>query len=400
MAFPAARPVVTVQNITEDGEKKSLAIPQVFLAPIRQDIVQFVHTQMAKNRRQPYAVSPLAGHQHSAESWGTGRAVARIPRVAGSGTARAGQGAFGNMCRKGRLAMPTKTYRKWHRRINTNQKRYATVSALAASALPALVMARGHRIERIPEVPLVLDASVESIQKTKDAVEALKKVEAYGDVEKAKYSRKLRAGKGKMRGRRYVQRRGPLVVYANDNGIVKAFRNLPGVELCHVSRLNLLQLAPGGHLGRLIVWTEPAFQALNSVYGGFRRVSEQKLDYTLPLQPLANSDITRIINSDAIQSVLKPKKTSQRRRQLKKNPLRNFGVRVKLNPYALTLRRAAVLSQQRRERAKKTQAARKASVQKALQRKKIHAPNKKHNYHRIADDEAYVRPSAAAQKQE
>merc|ERR1719253_2114100 len=111
----------------------------------------------------------MAGHGHSAHSWGTGRAVSRIPRVSGGGTSRAGQAAFGNMCRKGRMFAPTKTWRKWHRKINTNQKRYAVVSALAASALPALVMARGHRIEDVPEFPLVINNSVESITKTKDA---------------------------------------------------------------------------------------------------------------------------------------------------------------------------------------------------------------------------------------
>lgn len=52
---------------------------------------------MAKNKRQAYAVNKLAGHQTSAESWGTGRAVARIPRVRGGGTHRSGQGAFGNV---------------------------------------------------------------------------------------------------------------------------------------------------------------------------------------------------------------------------------------------------------------------------------------------------------------
>uniref|UniRef100_A0A4W5LLI3 Ribosomal protein L4 n=1 Tax=Hucho hucho TaxID=62062 RepID=A0A4W5LLI3_9TELE len=122
---------------------KNVVMPAVFKAPIRPDIVNFVHTNMRKNSRQPYAVSGLAGHQTSAESWGTGRAVARIPRVRGGGTHRSGQGAFGNMCRGGRMFAPTKTWRRWHRRINTTQKRYAICSALAASALPALVMSKG-----------------------------------------------------------------------------------------------------------------------------------------------------------------------------------------------------------------------------------------------------------------
>lgn len=83
------------------------------------------------------------GHQTSAESWGTGRAVARIPRVRGGGTHRSGQGAFGNMCRGGRMFAPTKTYRRWHRKINVNQRRYAICSAIAATGIPALVMSKG-----------------------------------------------------------------------------------------------------------------------------------------------------------------------------------------------------------------------------------------------------------------
>ena len=90
---------------------------------------------------------------------------------------------------------PTKTWRRWHRKINQKQRRYAMCSALAASALPALVMARGHRVDDIPEVPLVVSDAVESLQKTSAAVKLLKAVNAYGDVEKCKESKKIRAGK-------------------------------------------------------------------------------------------------------------------------------------------------------------------------------------------------------------
>ena len=111
--------------------------------------------------------------QTAAESWGTGRAVSRIPRVPGGGTHRAGQGAFGNMCRGGRMFAPTKTWRRWHRKVNVNLKRYAVASALAASALPSLVMARGHRVDAVPELPLVVDDSAESLTKTAKAVQLL-----------------------------------------------------------------------------------------------------------------------------------------------------------------------------------------------------------------------------------
>jgi large subunit ribosomal protein L4e len=376
----SARPLVAVQNA--DG-KKQLVMPAVLLAPIRPDIVNFVHTQMAKNKRQAYGIDATVGHNHSAHSWGTGRAVSRIPRVSGGGTSRAGQAAFGNMCRKGRMYNPHRTWRKWHRKINTNQKRYAVASALAASALPSLVMARGHKIDNVPEVPLVLDSAVEKLQKTKEAIAALKAVGAYDDVEKARDSKKLRAGKGKMRNRRYVQRRGPLVVYANDNGLTRAFRNLPGVELCDVTRLNLLQLAPGGHLGRFVVWTSGAFEALNSIWGSTNRESQQKKGYTVPRSFMLNADLTRLINSEEVQTKLRPAHAKAKRAQRqKKNPLTNLGVKIKLNPYAAALRRSEIVSQQARAAGKnaKVQAARKAATNKA---KASHKKNRNANYRRL-----------------
>jgi large subunit ribosomal protein L4e len=181
---------------------------------------------------------------------------------------------------------PTKTWRKWHIKVNQNQRRFAVVSALAASALPSLVLARGHRIEQIEEVPLVVSSSVESISKTKEAVALLKSLKAYPDVTKVSNSRKLRAGKGKWRNRRYRQRRGPLIVYNEDNGITRAFRNLPGVEVVSVKRLNLLQLAPGGHLGRFVIWTEGAFGLLDEVFGTFDKASVYKKDYMSVAYPL------------------------------------------------------------------------------------------------------------------
>merc|ERR1711966_77399 len=331
----AARPLVSVQSGSDAESSKQVELPAVFCAPIRPDIVQFVHTSMNKNKRQAYAVNKDAGMNYSAESWGTGRAVARIPRIAGGGPSRSGQGAFGNMCRGGRMFNPTKTWRKWHRKINVNQRRYAVCSALAASALPSLVMARGHRISEVPECPLVIDSSIESVDKTSKAVKILKDVGAFEDVEKSKASRQIRSGKGKMRNRRHVQRRGPLVVYAEDNGINQAFRNLSGVEVCSVDRLNLLQLAPGGHLGRFVVFTEAAFAKLDGIFGGANgKLSEEKKGYRVPRATMTNSDLPRIINSDEVQSRVKPAKAQNKFRRIKKNPLKNLGSMVKLNPYA------------------------------------------------------------------
>ncbi|KAK4800351.1 hypothetical protein SAY86_020838 [Trapa natans] len=356
-AAATARPIITVQAL--EGEMAtdtavSLPLPDVMKASIRPDIVTFVHANISKNSRLPYAVSKRAGHQTSAESWGTGRAVSRIPRVPGGGTHRAGQGAFGNMCRGGRMFAPTKIWRRWHRRVNVNQKRYAVVSAIAATAIPSLVMARGHKIETVPEMPLVVGDFAESIEKTPAAIKVLKQIGAYADAEKAKDSIGIRPGKGKMRNRRYINRKGPLIVYGADGAnIEKAFRNIPGVEVANVEWLNLLKLAPGGHLGRFVIWTRSAFEKLDSIFGSFEKPSEKKKGYVLPRSKMVNADLARIINSDEVQSVVRPIETEVKRATLKKNPLKNLNTMLRLNPYAKTARRMALLAEEQRVNAKK-----------------------------------------------
>lgn len=343
-----SRPVISVFNHNGDNSiVATIPVPAVLKAPVRADIVQHVHACMAKNKRQAYAVSEKAGHQTSAESWGTGRAVARIPRVSGGGTHRAGQAAFGNMCRGGRMFAPTKTWRRWHVKINQTQKRHATAAAVAATAVPPLVLARGHRIGQIQEVPLVVGNEIESFTKTKQAVALLKAIKAYEDVEKA-MKKKLRAGKGKLRNRRHKQRRGPLVIYGEDKGITRAFRGIPGLELCNVNSLNLLKLAPGGHVGRFCIWTQSAFSKLDTIFGTFEKASQVKKDYTLPISMVTNPDITRVINSDEVQSALRPAQEASQKRPFsqRKNPLKNMGVLVRLNPYAQVVRRRDMLNQE------------------------------------------------------
>jgi len=189
---------------------------------------------------------------------------------------------------------PTKVFRKWHARVNTKQKRMAVKAALAASAIPALIMARGHNLNDVPEIPLVVPTSTESLEKTRDAVQLLKDIGAYNDVQKVINTRKVRVGKGKRRNRRYKVRKGPLLVVSKRCEAQKAFRNVPGVDVNYVSALNLLRLAPGGHFGRLIVWTEAAFNQLD-------KILHCKSVVNLP-------DSKRVINSEEVQSVLRPKK--------------------------------------------------------------------------------------------
>merc|ERR1719262_1040250 len=319
-----ARPVVSIYKHENPGEKSgTVPMPVALTAPLRPDIVRYIHTGISKNKRQAYAVTAKAGYDTAAESWGTGRAVARIPRVPGGGTHRSGQAAFGNMCRGGGMFCPTKTWRRWHRRVNVTQKRHAVVSALAASSLPPLVMARGHRIGETSELPLVISDGAEAVEKTKEALDMLKKLGCDEELQKVSDSKKVRSGKGKMRNRRYTMRRGPLVVYSEDNGIVRALRNIPGVETASVDSLNLLTVAPGGNFGRFIIWTESAFKKLNEIYGSFKSEAPAKKGYRLPRAMMENADVARIINSDEVQSVLRPKLEAPKKFGAKRNPLRN-----------------------------------------------------------------------------
>jgi len=367
MAKSIARPLVTVYSDKNEPTEKAIALPAVFKAPIRPDVVNFVHDQMAKNKRQPYCVSKEAGHQTSAESWGTGRAVARIPRVRGGGTHRSGQGAFGNMCRGGRMASPTKPWRRWHRKININQRRYAIVSAIAASGQPALVMSKGHVINEVPEIPLVVSDKIQEYNKTKQAVIFLRRIRAWKDIEKVYKSRRFRAGRGKMRNRRRIQRRGPLIVYGKDQGLVKAFRNIPGINLINVSKLDLLKVAPGGHVGRFIIWTESAFKTLDALYGTWTKPSKLKKDYNLPQPKMSNTDLARLLKADEIQKVLRKPQKGVRRAVKKLNPLRNTRAMLKLNPYAAVITRESVLRAEKRRAARDRLLAqkRKANAEKA-----------------------------------
>jgi len=360
------RPVVSVYN-HEDGKEleSGVAMPDVFSTPIRNDIVHYIHSRLAKNRRQGHAVFYKAGAEHSAESWGTGRAVARIPRISGSGTSRSGQATFGNMCRKARMFAPLKIWRKWHAKANNTQRRHAVASALAATACTPLVMARGHHVDNVPELPLVLDSGVGKQESTSDLLATLNKFGVADELLKVKRSKKIRTGVGKYRNSRYVMRKGPLIVHTDATKNVKqAARNLPGVETCNVHRLNILQLAPGGHLGRFTIFTKDALDELNSVFGTYASPSDEKKGYTLARPVMSCADLSRIINSDQVQAKLRDIKHSVRAHdKAKKNPLKNKALMLRLNPYA---NKAAELRKKDEEaRHKKRAAALKAKRSKA-----------------------------------
>jgi len=327
-----------VNTYGQDGSKKgSVDMPAVFSVMHRPDIVEAVVQKSYLNTRTPYAVSEYAGYQTSASSWGTGRAVARVPRVAGVGSHRSGQAAFANFCRGGGMFAPTRTYRKWTRQTNQTERRHAQAFALSAAGCTSLVMARGHKVEKVPEIPLVVTNDLNEVCKTMKVKEFLANLGLSEDIERCVDNKKIRAGKGKNRNRKYKKARGPCIVYSNAEGLElspvgRAIKGLEGVDAMSVDRLNIKQLAPGGKAGRLLVFTQAAFEKLNEIFGDASGKSLVKNGYFLPRSVVSGS-VNKIIASEQVQSVIRaPMVTPLGGRKAKVNPFRNKKAMATITP--------------------------------------------------------------------
>ncbi|MFA5613119.1 MAG: 50S ribosomal protein L4 [Methanoculleus sp.] len=228
-------------------------LPEIFNEEYRPDLIKRAVLALQSTRFQPHGTNPYAGMRTSAESWGSGRGVAQVPRIKNSSRVARVPQATG-----GRAAHPPKVEKVLVKDINKKEKQKALRSAIAASTSTDLVRERGHIFEG--GLPLILEDRFEEITRTGDVIAALSALGVYADVERAKNSKKVRAGRGTMRGRRYKQRKSVLIVTGNEP--LRAARNLAGVDAVAVNQLNTELLAPGTQAGRLTIWTESAIRRL------------------------------------------------------------------------------------------------------------------------------------------
>ncbi|MFX1517494.1 MAG: 50S ribosomal protein L4 [Promethearchaeota archaeon] len=244
-------------------EIEKIDVGTVFSAPFRPDIIKRSVLASRRNRQIPYGVDPRAGKKTSAESWGTGRGAARIPRVKGSRTHSASRGAFIPFAVGGRRTHPPNGMQNFKEKINKKEKILAKRSAIACTANSILVESRGHIIEDIKSLPLIIDDKLESVTQTQEVQTVFNYLGLSYDLAKAKRrNTQIRPGKGKMRGRKYKKGKSVLIVIGHDYGIGAAARNLPGVDVVVVDQLNIEHLAPGTHPGRLTLWTKSAINFL------------------------------------------------------------------------------------------------------------------------------------------
>ena len=246
----------------DGSEVGELVLPELFETPLRPDVIKRAFLAVQSLSFQPQGRDLMAGKRTSARYLGTGLGLARVPREPTTRRAR-----FAPMTVKGRRAHPPVPWKKIVKAIPKKEKKLAMRSAIAATANREIVARRGHVVDLVPSFPLIASDEVQAISRTSEAVELFMRLGLWPDVLRAKESRKIRPGKGKRRGRRYKQAVGPLVVVGEDKGIIRAVRNLPGVDAVLARNLNVLLLAPGAHPGRLTLWTEGAIRVVDELWG-------------------------------------------------------------------------------------------------------------------------------------
>jgi large subunit ribosomal protein L4e len=238
----------TVRDL--DGEDAgSVELPDAFETAHRPDLVKRAVLAAQANRRQDYGTDEYAGLRTPAESHGSGRGMAHVPRQNGVGK-RVPQTVGG------RVAHPPKAEKDRTLDINDKERKLAVRAALAATADPDLVAERGHEFDETVELPLVVSDDFEDLVKTQEALAALEALGVAKDVERADEGRKVRAGQGKARGRKYKAPKSLLVVTSEEPS--RAARNLAGVDVATADEVNAEDLAPGTHAGRLTLFTESA----------------------------------------------------------------------------------------------------------------------------------------------
>jgi large subunit ribosomal protein L4e len=249
---------------------EKIELPEVFDEQFRPDIIIRAVTSLQSQRREPYGPDVLAGLRSSAHYHGRRRIrytmamrdMTRLPRLHTTSPFMSWRVRKVPSAVKGRRAHPPKIEKIWYQKINKKEMKLALRSAIVATSNKDIVKKRGHRVDGIKELPLILKDNIQSIKKTKD-VEKLLMLLGLSDELKRLREKKIRAGRGKMRGRKYKRKIGPLIIIDKDEGIVKACRGLLGVDVKNVKRITVEDLAPGSNPGRLTIWSKSSIEKLS-----------------------------------------------------------------------------------------------------------------------------------------
>lgn len=250
--------------------EKEIEKPRLFYFPIRKDIITRVSVSQYSHKIQPKGRYSRAGRNKSAEFFGVGLGLARVPRIK-QGALR-GTASIVAMARGGRKPHITTPEKKIYKKINRKELKLALASAVSATGNRDLVRERGHIIDNVSSLPMVVSSEVEEVSRTRELWEILEKLGFTDDIYRVKENIKMVGGKASWRGRRRKIRKGPLIVYGENHGILLAARNIIGVDVISASNISVIHLAPGGVPGRLTLWTEDALEKMeNRLYDVLER---------------------------------------------------------------------------------------------------------------------------------
>lgn len=237
-------------------------LPPQFNEEIRPDVIKRAVLAIQGNKRQQYGSDPKAGMKYSSNMsrrrrkfrGGYGRGISRVPRkvMLRRGSQFIYVGATVSNTVGGRKIHSPKSEKILSQKINNKERLKAIRSAIAATNNVKLLQERGYKAESL----VVKD--LEKINKTKDLRQLLINLKLKEDLSRSLVKR-IRAGIGKLRGRKYKRTKGPLIVISDSKAdVFKATKNLAGFDVAVVNSLNAELLAPGAVPGRLTIWSEAA----------------------------------------------------------------------------------------------------------------------------------------------
>lgn len=248
-------PPRTVKILSIGGEPTGdVALPPAFEAPLRLDLIRKAVLTQQSHRFQRQGRNPMAGKRTTAEGFGVGRGISRVPRIGGGGPL-SGTAAFAPGTVSGRLAFPPLAAKNPGKRVNDKERGLALRSAVAATASKQLVKKRGHRFDENIAFPLIVADDMEKFSKASEASKLLTVLGLWDDIERVSKSRETIRGKT----RHAV---GPLIVVEQYQGAQRAFGNFEGVDVVRARDLSVEHLAPGTHPGRLTIWSESAIKTM------------------------------------------------------------------------------------------------------------------------------------------
>jgi large subunit ribosomal protein L4e len=243
------------QVLDRDGKPTGeIPLPTVFDTRLRLDVIRKASIAEQSHRFQPQGRNLMAGKRTTAESFGVGRGISRVPRIGGHGPL-SGTAAFAPGTMGGRSAFPPVTAKKLVKELNRKERRLALRSAIAATASDEIVRKRGHKFDNERQLPLVVSDEVEKLSKSSEAKHLLASVGVWEDVVRVRKSKRIKAG-------HRVHAVGPLIVLGDDKSARKALRNFEGVNVLKADDLSVEMLAPGTHPGRLTIWSESAVKKI------------------------------------------------------------------------------------------------------------------------------------------